>query len=75
MSRFYGDLTGQAKTKATRRGSLKSGVESHVRGWNVGVRVVISDEHGKDYIRVYKTGGSNNPSGELVYTCESEAAK
>ena len=59
MAQFYGSINGQAKTQATRRGSKNSGMSAHIRGWNVGVYVVCSHVGGKDIIRVYKTGGSN----------------
>ena len=39
MSKFYGSITGSAKTAATRCGSKNSGIESHTRGWDQGVRV------------------------------------
>jgi hypothetical protein len=67
MARFYGTLTGQAKTSAKRRGSPNSGVTAHVRGRNIGVRVEVYADNGADVIRVYRTGGSNQPgSGELL---------
>lgn len=66
MARFYGSMTGQAKTEATRRGSAKSGVEAHVRGWEVGVRVIIRDVGGVDRLEVYKTSGSNATSRDKL---------
>lgn len=66
MSRFYGDLTGQAKTTATRRGSAKSGIRSHVRGWDVGVKVFANDKGGKDEIQIYVTTGSNNTGSDIL---------
>ncbi len=68
MSRFYGDLSGQAKTVATRRGNTNSGVEAHVRGWDIGVRIEAeSDRQDRDTIRLTLTGGSNgNLSGETL---------
>lgn len=62
MSRFYGDLRGQAKTQATRRGSRKSGLDAHIRGWNIGVKIRCFDQDGSDVITVHLTGGSNSPS-------------
>uniref|UniRef100_A0A6M3LHX6 Uncharacterized protein n=1 Tax=viral metagenome TaxID=1070528 RepID=A0A6M3LHX6_9ZZZZ len=67
MSHFYASIQGNGG-EATRTGSKKSGVEGHIRGWNIGVRVVCTHENGKDVIRVYKTGGSNKPYGTLVLT-------
>ena len=63
MSRFYGSLKGQAKSTATRRGSVSSGVSAHVRGWDMGIWVGVGEcpYCGKDYFEVHETGGSNNP--------------
>ena len=58
MSRFYGSLTGSARTTATRRGTPSSGVSAHVRGWNFGVRVAVLDIDGEDHIILTATGGS-----------------
>lgn len=68
MARFYGSVEGQARTMATRRGSENSGLVAHIRGWNVGVRVVCEvDGQGRDVVRVYETGGSNSgSSGKLL---------
>ena len=61
MSQFYGDLQGQARTKATRRGNKKSGITAHVRGWDVGVRVEgFVNIDGNEVFKVYRTGGSNS---------------
>ena len=61
MSRFYGSLTGSAKTTATRCGSVSSRVSAHVRGWDIGVRgsVYACRECGADRIKAYRTQGSN----------------
>jgi len=67
MARFYGELAGQAREKVTRLGSKKSGLWAHLSGWNIGVVVDCQCIDGKDVIRVYRTGGSNNPIiGELL---------
>ena len=69
MSRFYGEIIGE-------RGSVtKCGhkyIESHIRGWDYGIKVVCSvNERGNSEYRVYKTGGSNNSSGnELIHKYE-----
>ena len=60
MSQFYAEIKGQARTTASRRGSPKSGIDGHIRGWNIGVRVFGHvDENGKDVFTIYKTSGSN----------------
>lgn len=61
MSRFYGSIEGMARTAATRRGSEKSGLVAHIRGWNVGVKITCGvNAKGEDCIRVSRTGGSNS---------------
>lgn len=62
MAQFYAEIQGQAGS-ATRIGSKASGIEGHIRGWNIGARVVCSHENGRDVVRVYCTGGSNSPGG------------
>lgn len=62
MSRFFVTCSGQAKTGASRRGGVKSGVEAHARGWNIGARVeVLADpqDESRDLVRVFRTTGSN----------------
>ena len=58
MSRFYASISGQAQTQATRRGGKESGIEGHIRGWNIGIKVVGQDEKGNDVFDVYLTSGS-----------------
>ena len=61
MSRFYASIKGQAKTEATRRGGKKSGIEGHIRGWNVGISVAgIVGTEGEDVFDVWLTPGSND---------------
>ena len=77
MSRFYGSISGQSKTEATRRGNKQSGVNAHIRGWDVGVFVgcFVNDE-GYDVCEVYETGGSNSPSNrKLLATVKSSQIK
>ena len=76
MSRFYGSLQG-SRGVATRCGTKNSGIEAHVRGWDVGVRAIVNEcnKCGGDQVQVYATGGSNGNSAsdiELVYcpTCD-----
>ena len=67
MSHFYGSMQGN-KGEATRCGTKKSGIECHVRGWEIGVKVSCEYNHDteKNEIYIYKTGGSDNPSEELI---------
>ena len=67
MAHFYGEIQGTAKTIASRTGSAKSGIQAHIRGWNVGVKIsCYVDEDGKDCITIYHTKGSNNPSWYII---------
>ena len=74
MARFYGELRGRAATTATREGSERSGLWAHVRGWDIGVVVFCEVKDGRDVIRIYKTGGSNDPSiSQLLAVVEGPA--
>ena len=66
MSQFYGEVTGQAKTTATRRGSKISGMVAHIRGWHIGARVNCEHIDGHDVIRVYRTNGSSDSGNEKL---------
>lgn len=62
MARYYGSLQGN-KGEASRMGTPSSGINAHIRGWNVGVKVQIQpdpDDDTKDIVYVWKTGGSNS---------------
>jgi len=62
MSRFYASIKGN-RGIATRQGSKGSGIEGHIRGWDIGARVICYvDDNGNDAIRITLTGGSNRPS-------------
>jgi len=65
MSHFYGDLQGN-RGMATRQGTRASGIDGHLRGWNTGARIIITHENGADHVKVYKTGGSHHPNGDLI---------
>ena len=62
MARFYGSIEGN-RGMATRMGTVKSGFDAHIRGWDIGVRIYCRvNDKGKDEIHVYQTGGSNGHS-------------
>lgn len=67
MAHFRAEING-VRGPASRLGSKATGIIGHLHGWNTGVKVEVTHnaETGKDYVRVYKTGGSNNTSGELI---------
>lgn len=85
MSALYGELDGAARTTATRRGTVNTGISAHIRGYKKGVytsimavcegdrRKASSDEKRKFRMTVAVTGGSNNPAERHeVYTEEWE---
>lgn len=59
MSHFYGDLQG-SRGSATRCGTRSSGISSHPRGWNVGVKVEGSNCGTYDVFGIDLTRGSND---------------
>ena len=60
MARFYASIQGN-RGQVTRMGSASSGIEGHIRGWNLGVRVEMDTDPatGNDRLTVYRTSGSN----------------
>jgi hypothetical protein len=67
MAHFYGEIEGQARTTATRRGSKNSGISAHVRGWDIGARVqCFVNDQGEDCVSIRLTSGSN---GRLQDKC------
>ena len=77
MSRFYGSIEGSGKTPATRQGTPKTGIDAHISGWDIGVKIrCYVDKYGLDICEVYETGGSNSPQAKKlltkVYTSEAE---
>ena len=60
MGHFYASIQGN-RGEATRMGSKNSGIEGHVRGWNVGAKVrCYVDKDGSDCVSVDLTSGSNS---------------
>lgn len=60
MSQFYGIVSGMAKTEATRRGSITSGIETNANSWEIGIkaRVLWDEENKREIARVFLTDGS-----------------
>ena len=75
MAHFYASINGARESIATKTGTKNSGMQAHVRGWNIGVDVRLSHENGKDVVRVYKTSGSNGRDKNLIaeYTEEVQS--
>ena len=60
MSHFYADISGSARTKATRCGTINSGGSGHIRGWGAGVQVHgARNIDGADEFRIFATHGSS----------------
>ncbi len=63
MAQFYASIQGN-RGEATRMGTKSSGIEGHIRGWDVGVKVIIRHDEAtkQDVATVYVTSGSNGHS-------------
>lgn len=59
MSHFYGSMIG-SRGEVTRCGTPNSGIQAHLRGWNLGVKVSVQREEGKDVVHLSLTNGSRN---------------
>lgn len=58
MARFKADICGN-RGPASRLGSAASGMDAHIRGWDVGVRIAARADGDEDEFSVYVTSGSN----------------
>jgi len=65
MAQFRGTIEGN-RGEASRLGTKASGLTVTANGWDTGVRVELSHRAGRDVVLIYRTGGSNNPDGDLV---------
>lgn len=64
MAHFYANIKGN-RGEATRMGTAKSGLQGHLRGWEIGVKVFCRvNSQGEDEIQVYSTSGSNGGAGD-----------
>lgn len=68
MSKLYASIDSDArKTQATSRGHRH--IESHTRGWDLGVRVrAIHDQikRDEDVFEIYVTSGSNGGAADVL---------
>lgn len=68
MARFYASIQGN-RGEATRIGSKDSGIEGHIRGWNIGGRVCcFVGENGEDRVQISLTGGSSCSFEKVIGT-------
>lgn len=58
MAHFYASIQGN-RSERTCMGTAKSGIYGHVRGWNIGGKVLVNDYDGQDMVDIYITHGSN----------------
>lgn len=72
MAHFYATVESTRKP-VTKTGTKSTGMEAHVRGWNVGCKVVLEHENGKDIVRVYRTAGSAGHGRDILITEYSES--
>lgn len=73
MSKLYSSVSSDSgKTESTKRGHKE--INSHVRGWNLGIKVLASycKETEKTKFLIYSTGGSTNPSEMKLLKTVSE---
>lgn len=65
MAQFRAIIRG-TRGEASRLGSKQSGIIAHVDGWHTGATVRISHVDGRDRVSVYRTGGSNRGTSEVL---------
>ncbi|KKN12233.1 hypothetical protein LCGC14_1018500 [marine sediment metagenome] len=58
----------------TRTGSKKSGMDAHVRGFNIGARTWMMHEKGQDIVRVYLTKGSRGSGSTELLTIREDGS-
>ena len=66
MAHFYASIQGN-RGGASRMGTTSSGIEGHIRGWDIGIEVMggTNSDTGEDTFCVYLTPGSNG--GQSVH--------
>ena len=65
MARFYAEIQGN-RGEATRMGTPASGIQGHIRGWDVGIRVEGNVEGDEDEFTVYLTSGSHGGERDML---------
>ncbi|KKN35466.1 hypothetical protein LCGC14_0783180 [marine sediment metagenome] len=60
MAQFYADIQG-SRGAASRMGSKKSGLDGHIRGWDIGARVFMryNEQTKENECTIDLTSGSN----------------
>jgi hypothetical protein len=65
MAQFRATIQGN-RGQASRLGTKSTGLVVTANGWDTGVRVELSHRMGVDHVLIYRTGGSNNESGQII---------
>lgn len=65
MAHFIAHVQG-SYGPAPRIGGKSSGIRASAAGWDVGARILITHEDGRDRVRVYRTSGSNGFKSEKL---------
>ena len=65
MAHFYAEIQG-SRGATTRCGTKNSGMDCHVRGWDIGARLKVTHFEGRDYIEVIVTSGSNEKTPDKL---------
>jgi len=66
MAHFYAEMQG-SRGATTRCGTKNSGMDCHVRGWDVGARLKVTHKDGQDYIEVFVTSGSKAKTPDKIW--------
>ena len=76
MSKFYGQVEGQASTVASRRGSANSGLKVSAQSWEGSVIVRLwENKEGETMVEIEKGEGSTSWGGDTIYRGKLEDLK
>jgi len=68
MSKFYGQVEGQASTVASRRGSANSGLKVSAQSWEGSVIVRLwENNEGETMVEIEKAEGSTSWCGDTLF--------
>lgn len=67
MAHFYGSVKGQAKSRVTRIGGKKSGIQTIAASCQGSVQVDLFEKNGKDYATVRLVAWHGHGTNEILY--------
>lgn len=67
MSVFYGQVTGQASTTASRRGSVNSGLRVSAQSWEGSVITKLTQVDGKTMVEIQISDESSTTGRQYFY--------